>query len=65
MVTLALGNLRQENLKLKASLCCIVKSRFKREEETGKRRGKEEKEKEEKESEKQEEKKILIQELKG
>lgn len=60
MVTLALGSLRQENLKLKASLCCIVKSCFKGEEETGKRRGKEEKE-----SEKQEEKNILIQELKG
>lgn len=65
MVTLVLGSLRQENLKLKAILCCIVKSCFKREEETGKRRGKEEKEKEEKETEKQEEKKILIQELKG
>lgn len=64
MATLALGSLRQENLKLKASLCCIVRSCFKRGEETGKRRGKEEKEKKEKEAEKQEEK-ILIQESKG
>lgn len=43
-VILALGSLRLENLKFKASLCCIVRSCFKRGEETGKRRGKEERE---------------------
>lgn len=64
MVILALGSLRLENLKFKASLCYIVRSCFKRGEETGKRRGKEEREKEEKEAEKQETKKILTQELK-
>lgn len=64
MVILALGSLRLENLKFKASLCCIVRSCLKRGGETGKRRGKEEKEKKEKEAEKQEKKKILIQESK-
>lgn len=64
MIILVLESLRQRNLKFKASMCCIVRSCFKKEEETGKRTGKEEKEKEEKEAEKQEEKKILIQELK-
>lgn len=60
MVILALGSLSMENLKIKASLCCIVRSCFKRE----KKQEKEEERKKEKEAEKQEKKKILIQESK-